>query len=263
MQIVTAVKSVFDKQIKYVIYTHLHGDHVYGIASFPSDIKIIAHANLVDNFKNIIEPQLKDNIEIRIPENIAKLAYLMDSIPNKKSEEYLKVYQRYNALGSYLGELKEVKIQYPDTTFTEKFELTLGNEKIILEFLGSGHTNDNIVVRFPKQNAIHTGDLIFNGTIPYVIASHGATIKGWTEIVDKLVKSNYKYVIPGHGKITNNDAFKTQSNYFKKLTGKVVELKNQGKSLDEIKAGIDINEYGLKGNESQFPLNIEVVYKEL
>jgi len=84
MQIVTAVKSVFDKQIKYIIYTHLHGDHVYGIASFPSDIKIIAHANLVDNFKNIIEPQLKDNIEIRIPENIAKLAYLMDSIPNKK-----------------------------------------------------------------------------------------------------------------------------------------------------------------------------------
>lgn len=262
-QIVAAIKSVSDKPIKYVIYTHLHGDHVYGIASFPSDVKIIAQTNLIDNFKKIIEPQLKDNIEIKIPENIAKLSHLMDSIPNKKSDEYLKVYQRYNALGSYLGELKKVEIQYPDTTFNDKFELTMGNEKIILEFLGNGHTNDNIVVRFPKQNTIHAGDLIFNGRIPYVIATHGATVKGWTAIVEKLSAEKIQHVIPGHGSITNGDAFKTQASYFKKLTEKVTVLKNQGKSLDEIKSSIDIMEFGLKGNESQFPVNIEVVFNEL
>jgi cyclase len=262
-QIITAIESVSDKPIKYVVYTHLHGDHIYGIAAFPSDVKIIAHAQLVDNFKNITEPQLKNNIEIRIPENIAKLTHLMDSIPNKKSEEYLNVYQRYNSLGSYLGELKQVEIRYPDTTFTEKFDLTLGNEKIILEFLGSGHTNDNIVVRFPKQNVIHTGDLIFNGRIPYVLAAHGATVKGWTAVVEKLSAEKIQHVIPGHGSITNGDAFKAQASYFKQLTEKVTTLKNQGKSLDEIKKSIDIKEFGLKGNESQFPINIEVVFNEL
>jgi len=261
--IIESIRLVSDKPIKFVIYTHLHGDHIYGISAFPPDVKIIAHEKLFANLKNIIEPNLKKSIETDYPKFIAGLQSELNAIENKESEEYKTLKDQLNQYSAYLQELKQIQIRYPDILFFDKYELLHGGERIILEFPGSGHTNDNIVVHFPREDAIHTGDLIFNGRIPYVLAAHGATVKGWTSALDTLSILNYKYVIPGHGKLTDNVAFKIQSDYFKNLTKKVAELKNQGKTLDEIKASIDVKEFGLTGNESQFPVNIEVIYNEL
>ncbi|HAN17651.1 MAG: hypothetical protein A2X13_03395 [Bacteroidetes bacterium GWC2_33_15] len=262
-QIVTAIQSVSDKPIKYLVYTHLHGDHINGISSFPRDVIIIAQDNLVENFRTITEPSLKNNVENVFPQYINGLVSQMDSISDKTSDEYEKISQQLNMYNAYFQELKKVQVCYPDTTFTEKFEINLGNEKVILEFPGNGHTNDNIIVWFPKHNAIHTGDLIFNGSVPYVIASHGATVKGWISIVDKLYTGKFKYVIPGHGSITNNEAFKIQADYFKNLTEKVKEHKSHGLSLEDIKNKISFNEINLSDEGNQFPVNIEVVYNEL
>ena len=262
-KMVSIIQKVSEKPIKYLILTHSHGDHINGIAGIPDDVKIIAHENLTENNMNFTEARTADLTENRFPEFLAGLKMQLDSIEDKNSEEFKALKQRYNANNEYFNELKTIKFRKPEITFTDKYELELGNEKIILEYPGVGHTNDNIIVRFPKQNAIHTGDLIFNGAIPYVIVEHGANTQGWVKILDQLYIENFDHVIPGHGDLTNNEGFKVQAEYFNKLTKKVQSLKNEGLSIEEIKNKIDIAEFGLTRSADQFPVNIEVIFNEL
>ncbi|MFO7827466.1 MAG: MBL fold metallo-hydrolase [Bacteroidales bacterium] len=261
--IIQAIKSKTDSPIKYLIYTHSHRDHIYGVSEFPDDIKIIAHQNIVDNLKNYTEPGLKNSLENTIPEYLEGLKSQIENESQENSDDLEKVKQQYNLYSNYLKDLKKVKIRYPDITFTDSYKLKLKNERIFLEYPGPGHTNDNIVVKFSNHNVIHTGDLIFNGSVPYVITDHGANVENWINIVDDLYIENIKTVVPGHGEITDKEVFKDQANYFRKLTYRVEALKNAGFTVNEIKEKIDFEAYKMIDGGNQFPVNIEVIYNEL
>lgn len=99
---------------------------------------------------------------------------------------------------AYAEKNKSIK---PQTGFTGTKKLSLGKKKIILDFLGEGHTKDNIIVYYPKEQVMFGGCLIKEQG-----ASKGnledANVQAWPLTVKKL-KSKYpetKIVIPGHGK---------------------------------------------------------------
>jgi len=187
----------------------------------------------------------------------------MDSISNKNSDEYIALKKSYDDEMDFCNELKTVQFKEPNITFDEKYKLEIGGDIIILEYLSAAHTNDNIVVKFPKHNAMHTGDLIFNNAIPFVRVDHGANTKGWIKTLETLYEEGYDHIIPGHGELGNNELLKVQSEYFIKLTGKIQSLKKDGYTLEEIKEKIDIAEFGLTQSASQFPVNIEAIFNEL
>ena len=91
-------------------------------------------------------------------------------------------------------------------SFTDSLTLDIGGEKVYAEYLGEGHTKDNIVGYFPKDSILFGGCLIKE-----VGASKGflgdANLKAWPSTVLK-VKQKYpqaKIVIPGHGKPGGTD----------------------------------------------------------
>ena len=100
-----------------------------------------------------------------------------------------------------IARTKQDSIESPQIGFEEYLELKLGNSTIKNQYLGEGHTSDNIVCYYPADNVLFGGCLI---------KSQGAT-KGylgdantseWSNTVRK-VKATYpdiKIVIPGHGK---------------------------------------------------------------
>jgi metallo-beta-lactamase class B len=88
----------------------------------------------------------------------------------------------------------------PQKGFTEAMELKVGNEKVLLHFFGEGHTKDNIVAFFPKEQVLFGGCLIkeINATQGFL---GDANVKAWPTTVQK-VKEAYpavQWVIPGHG----------------------------------------------------------------
>lgn len=260
--IISIVKKVSDKPIKYLILTHSHIDHINGVEGFPNDVKVIAHEKLSENF-HFAETRNKEILENILHPSLEQLKSKIDSILNKNSDEFIALKQSYDDEVKFYNELKTVKFREADITFDETYKLELGGDIVILEYFGAAHTNDNIVVKFPKHNAIHTGDLIFNNAIPFVRVDHGANTQGWIQILEKLYKENYDHVIPGHGELGNNEILKIQSEYFIKLTERVQSLKDDAYSLEEIIAEIDIAEFGLTISAGQFPINIEAIYKEL
>lgn len=262
-EIISIIKSVSNKPIKYLILTHFHSDHINGIAGFPKDVIIIAHKNLAKNNETFNKATIDSYIRDVLPSYLVNLKLQMGEINDKKSKEYLALKEDFDNNEEYLEEIKNIKFRIPDITFEDYYRFKIADERIMLEYTDQGHTNDNIVVKFSNHNVIHTGDLVFNGSVPYLINDHGVDVYNWMRTLDDLYKENIYTVIPGHGEIGEKIILKEQSDYFKTLSKQIEMLKNDGFNLKEIKEKIDINDYGLTGNENQFPINIEVIYTQL
>ena len=262
-RIVSIIRSVSDKPIKYLILTHFHGDHINGISGFPKSVKIIAHKNLSENYKQFNRDNLKNYVENVLPGYLVNLKLQMGSINNKESDEYLAIEKDYEVNKEYYENIKNIKFREPDIVFDDFYRFRLSDERIMLEFPGPGHTNDNILVKFSNHNVIHTGDLVFNKSFPYTIEEHGVDIYNWVKTLDDLKKENIYTVIPGHGEIGPKIILQEQSEYFKTLAQKVERLKKQGFNLEQIIAKCDIKDVDLIGNEDQFAVNIKVIYNQL
>lgn len=262
-KIVATIKSITKRSIKYLILTHLHGDHVNGISGFPKDVQIIAHEDLENNNAAFNEKNLVNYKENIFPNYLANLKMQLDSLNNRESAEYEDLIKKYNANVDYFENIKRIKFRKPDITFTDYYRFKIGDERIMLEFTGPGHTGDNILVKFSNHNVIHTGDLVFNLEFPYTIEEHGVDMYNWVKTLDDLYKENIHTVIPGHGEVGEKKIIKEQADYFKSLAQKVERLKKQGLNLDQIIAKCDPKDYNLIGNESQFPVNITVIYNQL
>lgn len=95
---------------------------------------------------------------------------------------------------------KENGTAVPQNGFDHLLELKVGNNPVIAEFAGEGHTKDNIIGYFPLEKVMFGGCLIKE-----VGAGKGnledANIQAWSSTVARL-KEKYpdiKFVIPGHG----------------------------------------------------------------
>ncbi len=262
-RIVSIIKSVSDKPIKYLILTHFHGDHINGISGFPDNVKIIAHEDLAENYMQFSRDKLNNYISNVLPGYLVNLKLQMGSMKNKESEEYLELKKDYEINQDYYDDVQNIKFREPDITFDDFYRFRISDERIMLEYTGPGHTNDNILVKFSNHNVIHIGDLVFNKSFPYTIEEHGVDIYNWVKTLDDLKKENIFTVIPGHGEVGPKIILQEQSEYFKSLAQKVERLKKQGLNLDQIIAKCDIKDYDLIGNEEQFPENIKVIYNQL
>lgn len=99
---------------------------------------------------------------------------------------------------------KQNNIEIPQIGFEKTLELKVGTKVVVNDFLGEGHSVDNIVSYFPSEEVLFGGCLIKK-----VGASKGylgdANIAAWSNTV-LAVKAKYgdaKVIIPGHGKPGN------------------------------------------------------------
>ena len=89
----------------------------------------------------------------------------------------------------------------PQNGFNQSLTLYAGGEKVYAEFLGEGHTKDNVIGYFPKGRTLFGGCLIKE-----VGANKGnledANVHTWSQTVRRLRQKypRVRTVIPGHGK---------------------------------------------------------------
>lgn len=90
----------------------------------------------------------------------------------------------------------------PETGFDKVLELEVGGKKVFADFLGEGHTKDNVIGYFPEEQILFGGCLIKE-----MGANKGnledANVVDWPFTVKKVKEKypNIKVVVPGHGEI--------------------------------------------------------------
>jgi metallo-beta-lactamase class B len=99
---------------------------------------------------------------------------------------------------------KESNAVVPKNSFRNSIILKVGKQNVIVKFFGEGHTKDNVVGYFAKDNVLFGGCLIkeLNAGKGYL---GDANVVDWSSTVAKVKKAypQVKIVVPGHGEPGN------------------------------------------------------------
>ena len=96
-------------------------------------------------------------------------------------------------------ELAAVVIDPPDRTFLEHATICLDDgREVALQYLGRGHTDNDIVLRIDSADVLCAGDLLENGATPYFGDGYPMDWPATAEALLALVGPS-TVVVPGHG----------------------------------------------------------------
>ena len=205
--LISSLRKITNKPIKYIINTHFHHDHSDGNRTFGKQgIPIVSH----------------QNAKKRMKENTALYGGIYDFIDNFVQPKY-----ETDAL--------------PVITYESKLTLTEGDEDIELYNFGSAHTDGDSIIYFKKSNVMHTGDAFVRYGYPYVDLNNGGSIKGLISLLNNLVNlcDQETIIMPGHGKISNIKDVIQFKNLLSDLYTKTLIGLKKGMSHQEIAQTID------------------------
>ena len=162
-RLLDAIDKVTNKPVTYVIVTHYHADHVYGLQTFKArGARIIAQENGKEYLNS-------DTARLRLQVSREELAPWVD----------------------------EKTVLVPaDIWISEDQSMQLSGMWFDLIPVGPAHTPDDLAIYVPQEKVLFAGDLMFSGRIPYVGSADSA---GWIRSLDKLAPLEPKWVVPGHG----------------------------------------------------------------
>ena len=220
------VEDYFGLPLKYLLLSHYHADHVFGLKHF-RDITIISPNDLLINFKKSLEQE-----------------YTEDYIEEWKQEA--------PELAPWI---EEIEFVFPNLLFQNKIILNEDKFQLDFERVG-GHTNCSSYAYFPKEQILFAGDLIFSKQLLYV-GDQSSNPDVWIEILDQFSKMDIKKVIPGHGPVCDKEMIKEQLDYLRKLRNIITKAIQEDRSQDEI----EIPDYYDTEYEQLMNRNLEHLFK--
>lgn len=193
-----AVKTLDPGPVKFLINTHLHGDHTGGNENFyRMGTTMISHDHVRDRM-------MKESFNARTNR----------TIPPRDKEAW------------------------PTVTFADKLNVHLNDDDIVLHYFGIGHTDGDVIVQFAKANVVHTGDAFVRYGYPFIDTSSGGGINGFVTTLDKilsLLDDNTK-VIPGHGELATKEDVKKVRDAMADIRDQVAAALKKGKKVEDIPA---------------------------
>lgn len=168
--IVDAIKSVSDKPLHTVIYTHGHVDHAYGTWALMEEWspQVIAHENIIPRFERYM----------RIPGSFAKyMSQKREQIPQQRED-----------------------LVWPTQTFAgRELLITVGDQRFELKHF-KGETDDQLFVWVPGRQAIVAADY-YQGFLPN--AGNGKRVQRyveeWAQALRAMQALEPQYLLPNHG----------------------------------------------------------------
>lgn len=193
-----AIKTLDPGEIRFLINTHVHGDHSGGNENFKRmGVTVIAH-------DRVRERMMKEHVD-------------------KASKEITP---------------PRDKDAWPVITVADKISFHLNDEDIDVLHFNSGHTDGDVIVYFKKANVFHTGDMFVRYGYPYIDASRGGGINAFLAYLDKLlpvIDENSK-VIPGHGELATKADVKVFRDKLADIRDQVAAALKKGKKVEDIPA---------------------------
>jgi glyoxylase-like metal-dependent hydrolase (beta-lactamase superfamily II) len=228
--ILSQIKSVSDKPVKYLVNTHHHGDHTGGNEGFKPFAVILAHENVRKRM-------------LASPQTILKEypAYLEEA-KKKGNQEDIKFLE--DAL-AWAKKVKVEEIAAPVVTYESGIRIHVGDETISVWHTPPAHTDGDSVILFENAKVLHMGDLFFHKIIPFIDVSAGGSAKGYAAAIDSViarVPPDVK-IIPGHGEATDLAGLREARQYIADVLDAAQKAKAAGKTKEQFLASVDLPQY--------------------
>jgi len=162
-ELLAEIRRITPLPVRYVVVTHYHADHVYGLQEFKAaGATVIAHRAGRDYLNS-------QTAELRLVASREELAPAVD---------------------------ENTRLVAADRWIDAPTTLQLGGIDFVLQPAGPAHTPDDLVVWVPQRKLLFAGDLVFRGRIPFV----GQADSGqWIAALDRLLAFEPALIVPGHG----------------------------------------------------------------
>lgn len=165
-ELIAVIRQVTPLPIRFLIVTHYHADHIYGLQAFQAaGAEILAHRAGRDYLNS-------DTAARRLAASREELSPWIDE------------YTRLVPADRWLDD---------DTV------LAFGGERFHIHHVGPAHTPEDLVVHVEHAGVLFAGDLVFRGRIPFV---GQADSRQWIESLARLIALEPRVVVPGHGPIS-------------------------------------------------------------
>lgn len=164
----------------------------------------------------------------------------------------------------------KVPTPLPTITFSDTKTITLGGQSVELIYLGSGHSDNLIAMKFPGEQALFIVDIVSAHRLPY--RTMGAGRDNLDGIIAQIRKAEsitgYNKLITAHGApymfIAKPGMLGYLRSYIEALRDEVKATMDAGKSLNEIRKTVKMEKYQHLFLYKQFlPLNIDGMYTHL
>ncbi len=200
------IRKISGKPIERVITTHYHADHIYGLQAFK-----------------------ERGAEILAPFGID--AYLDSPQAAERLEE------RRFSLDPWVNE--NTRLVYPDGQIRAEQVIDDGEVKLTINYLGKAHSDADLTVFVEPDDVFISGDVIFEGRVPFVGDSDS---KAWLETLERMAKKQgIRALIPGHGGLAKDpeQAIELTRDYLAYLREQLGAGVEEMMTFDEIYSDID------------------------
>jgi glyoxylase-like metal-dependent hydrolase (beta-lactamase superfamily II) len=204
-ELITAIRQVTAQPIRYVIVTHYHADHVYGLQAFKAlGATIVAHRAGQDYLNS-------DTARLRLAASREDLFPWID---------------------------EQTRLVAADRWLDADAVIELGGESFHIHPVGPAHTPEDLVVQAEHAGVLFAGDLVFRGRIPFV---GQADSRQWIASLGQLIAFKPRVVVPGHGPISTEPLADLQltRDYLVHLRKAMIEAATQLEPFEEAYAKAD------------------------
>jgi glyoxylase-like metal-dependent hydrolase (beta-lactamase superfamily II) len=165
-ELLAEIRRITPAPVRYVVLTHYHADHIYGLQVFKeAGATILAHHDAQWYLNS-------ETAALRLQASRAEMAPAID---------------------------QDTRLVPADRWIDKPLTLTLGGTEFVLQPVGPAHTPEDLVVWMPQRKLMFAGDLVFRGRVPFV----GQADSGrWIQALDTLLAFDAELIIPGHGPAT-------------------------------------------------------------
>lgn len=188
-------RTISDKPVTAIIYTHNHTDHVFGAKAFAkeSDPLVIAHSSM---------PHHLDKIATVIRPIIEQRSYRMFGNLLEKGEVV------NCGIGAALNIDKETRLGVirPTRVFQDSLDIEISGISMKL-FHAPGETPDQIYVYLPEDDVLFCGDNLYK-TFPNLYTIRGTSyrdVNSWKKSLDLIRRIRPSYLVPSHTRPIEGD----------------------------------------------------------
>jgi glyoxylase-like metal-dependent hydrolase (beta-lactamase superfamily II) len=198
-KVAAAIRKISSEPIRFLVNTHVHGDHTAGNANF---VKMGA------------------------------LLFAREELREEMSRPPA------SAAGSAAPARDPARLPVVTYGMGDPVKLRLNGEIVDLIPVRAAHTGGDTMIRFENADVIMIGDFYRNYGYPFIDTNNGGTLKGALEALDatmKIAGPNTR-LIPGHGTIIHRTDIVPYRDMILGVQAKVQQMIREGKSEQEVLA---------------------------
>ena len=229
-RLIAAVRTVSAGEIRFLVNTHVHPDHIGGNEPLAgNDILIFAH----------------DNLRVRMLDRLRT--------PRRGGG-----FSPQPAAGAR-----------PVVTYNDTVSFHFNGEEVRAFLAPPAHTDGDTFVHFPESDVLHLGDVFRTTSYPIIDVYNGGTLAGTIEALETALglTGPDTRIIPGHGlSVVGRDALVEFLDMIVDVRDRVHDMISEGYTLEEVMAAAPTAVYDAQwGQEATWTANdfVPIVFYEL